>query len=90
MKPPIHRVEETACPFCGKKLDAVSPADREEESAPTSGDPSMCFGCGEWLTIDFSVPGGLRKPTEAEYEEIAGSEVCNALRDAWLSYRHLS
>ena len=43
----IHKTPESACPSCGKLLDATSGADHDEEPEP--GDYSVCIYCAATL-----------------------------------------
>ncbi len=43
------------CPSCGYTLDACSMAPGNDREAPSPGDISLCFGCGEVLYFDLSM-----------------------------------
>lgn len=74
------------CPFCGEAFDRASHVTERGKSqhAPTDGDLTLCIVCGEWAFFAAGVPGGLRKPTDAEYEAIAGNPLVRKIRKAWV------
>lgn len=76
------------CPFCGKVFDRVSKTYDFAEPAPVPGDYSLCFTCGEWCV--FTDDLGLRKPTDAEYQEIVDDPQTAQIRQAWLIVKGMS
>jgi hypothetical protein len=72
----------TRCPFCGSICDGASSLTGGTKP-PDKGSVTLCIDCGEWAVFD-DVPGGLRKPTDAEYDRIAVNEVCRKARFAWV------
>lgn len=76
----------TRCPFCGDTHDVASHiADMGKSAhAPDDGDLTLCIVCGEWAFFDAGAPGGLRKPTDAEYVTIADSPMLRKMRKAWV------
>lgn len=80
----------TQCPFCGAQHDLASTVSVKGGSAPerpSDGDLTLCIVCGEWALFEKKAPGGMRKPTDAEYEKIAASPMVRAARAAWLKVR---
>jgi hypothetical protein len=77
------RHAETHCPFCRAIIDAVSEVNNEPVT-PDDGDISLCWNCGEWMVFTAAAPGGLRRPTHEEYEEITDEPRFGAIRRAWL------
>jgi hypothetical protein len=75
--------EKTVCPFCGRTNDAIGSHDPESRP-PVDGDFAMCLTCGEWAVVDSCVTGGQRKPTTAEYDEVAADKEMRAMRTAWV------
>lgn len=63
----IHRIDQTACPCCGKKLDAVSQF-QTDVPKPKSGDTSICFGCAQVSVFDDQL--ALRRPSAAQLAEM--------------------
>lgn len=55
------------------------------EAAPENLDRSICLRCGEWSIFDDAYKAGLRKPNSDEWMEIAESEACGMMREAWLT-----
>lgn len=54
------------CPSCGSYNDpAISPSGR---LPPQDWQPIMCVGCDTILVIDHTIRGGLRLPTDADWE----------------------
>jgi hypothetical protein len=82
MRLPAHPIP-TRCPFCGRANDAATAA-VAPDTMPKDGDFSLCIGCGEWGTFESGAPGGVRKPTTAEYDEINGDLTMRAARWAWV------
>lgn len=79
---PAHEMN-TTCPFCGCKHELAS--NLTGPVAPEDGDLTMCVRCGEWAFFDSGVLlGGLRKPTDEEYETLNGDERCRKIREAWV------
>lgn len=76
----------TQCPFCGDHHDAASyVAERgKSQHAPDDGDLTLCIACGEWSFFASGAPGGLRKPTEAEYVTIGETALLRKMRKAWV------
>ena len=56
------RQPESACPDCGKLLDAAT--DPETDAVPEPGDVGICFGC-QGVHV-FTNTMGRRRPNEAE------------------------
>ena len=80
-KPKDHIIDPSPCSFCGAKLDrAYSPNGHEIEP----GDFSICIYCRELGVYDNDMK--LRKPTEEEYIEIAGS---SQLREYSKAFRRI-
>lgn len=77
----------TVCPFCEARFDLASMVAEGQTSAktkkPKDGDCSLCIQCGEWAFFDSAAEGGARKPTHAEYEQIAADPFLRALHLAW-------
>jgi len=59
------------CPHCGYLLDAATACDLNDETEPKTGDMSVCIDCGEVCV--FTDHLHLRKPTDSELLEIAGT-----------------
>jgi len=59
------------CPHCGYELDAATACDFEEAGQPGPGDMSICIECGEVCVFVDDI--NLRKPTDSELVEIAGT-----------------
>lgn len=74
----------TKCPFCGKENDLTTATKPERLRPPRDGDFSLCIACGDLGIFDDSHIGGMRKPTEAEYEKLERSENVRQVRKAWL------
>lgn len=74
----------TVCPWCGKRNNRVTAV--EHKAKPKSGDLTICIDCGEWAVFGF-VPGGLRKPTDAEFVEIGTDDTCQKVRRAWVAMK---
>ncbi|MCA1404639.1 hypothetical protein I6F26_10445 [Ensifer sp. IC3342] len=80
----MHTTALTAgaiCPFCGQRYDAASALDGD--AIPGNGDLTLCMNCGEWAMFDSGVPGGLRKPTDSEYEVIVANPITGKARKIW-------
>lgn len=56
------------CPICNAHHEAA--ANTESQAMPTDGDVSICIVCHGISVYDFSRPGKLRFPTDAELEVI--------------------
>jgi hypothetical protein len=67
------------CRFCGYGTDAASTLDGAK---PGPGDVCLCINCGEWNILDRKLR--FRKPTDAEYEDIATDPRCQKLRTGWV------
>jgi hypothetical protein len=76
---PKH-VFHSRCPWCRAVNTRASNAVPGEAVAPTDGDASLCFYCGEWAIFDGD---RQRKPTAAEFIEIGEDPDCQKLRAAW-------
>jgi hypothetical protein len=74
--------KETVCRFCGAANDAAANPFGAER--PGDGDFTMCLYCGEWSVFDGAAAGGTRKPTSAEYDEIAADPTARRMRAAWV------
>ncbi|NEI52699.1 hypothetical protein GR217_34335 [Rhizobium leguminosarum] len=74
--------QATECPFCGANHDLATGVSGGD--APNDGDISLCVSCGEFAFFEAATPGGLRKPTDAEFTMIAESEILRASRAAWV------
>ncbi|MEJ6847493.1 hypothetical protein V3589_14895 [Sinorhizobium fredii] len=72
---------ETICPFCAQRYDAASAIAGNAD--PVNGDVTLCMNCGEWSMFDASVPGGLRKPSDSEYEVIVANPITGKARKVW-------
>lgn len=73
--------QATECPFCGANHDLATGVSGGD--APNDGDISLCVSCGEFAFFEVATPGGLRKPTDAEYELIAGEPLLRKTREVW-------
>jgi len=71
----------TKCPFCGANHDRATGV--SDANAPNDGDITLCVNCGEWAFFEGATAGGLRKPTDAEYELIAGEPLLRKTREVW-------
>jgi hypothetical protein len=69
------------CPWCRFQIDAASGV--RHERPPERGDITMCIECGEWSVFDGRKLK-LRKPTDAEYDDIAAKPDARDARSAWL------
>lgn len=79
----LEEVEwNSVCPFCRATHELASCVGTR--ALPKDGDLSLCFNCGEWGVFADKEPGKLRKPTDAEYEQIAASPTAKAARIAWV------
>jgi hypothetical protein len=74
-------VKNTVCWNCGYIHDRVSHMFGDKR--PKDGDITLCIGCGEWSLFEAAAAGGLRKPTDTEFQEIANNLDCTRLREAW-------
>ena len=74
-----HRLPLDECPYCGKKLDAVTGvgAPDQVDEAPDPGSLSVCIECAHILVFDDNLR--LRKPFNGELVQI-GKEDPEALR----------
>lgn len=58
------------CPCCGAICDGFTPIE-DEPHVPTPGDVSICAYCAELNVYEVAAGGlGLRRPTNAEREEL--------------------
>jgi hypothetical protein len=73
---------QSQCPFCAARHDLATGI--SGNSAPHDGDLTLCIVCGEWAMFESAAPGGMRKPTDAEYEKINDMPITRAARRAWL------
>lgn len=81
-------VRDSVCPFCGSlHTRASATANPAEARAPVDGDVTLCFACGELAVFDAAVSGGLRKPTTAEYDQIAADSILRHMHHAWTRAR---
>lgn len=70
------------CPICKKANQMATLMDRTVGTLqPTDGDINMCIGCGDWSIVEGD---HLRRPTNAELEEIRTSDTCQTLVKGWL------
>jgi hypothetical protein len=75
-----YRVTHT-CPHCGvQHTGAGGPSGPVR--GPEPGDFALCVDCGEWNVLGDD--NQLRKPTEAELEEIGFDDDCRRARAAWV------
>ena len=65
-----YRHATSACPQCGKVLDAATPTRLEDKRAPEPGDISVCLHCHGLLVYGDDM--SLREPTDDEIVELAG------------------
>jgi hypothetical protein len=72
----------TVCQFCGAEHEVA--ACFGAGNTPNDGDLSLCMICGEWNMFCMDAPGRMRKPTDAEYDAIAGSQRASAARQVWI------
>lgn len=68
------------CPFCGAQHDRVR--ETKDGTSPQPSDATLCFSCGEWCVFTNSL--SLRKPNDAEYQEIVDEPTFAQVRQAWL------
>lgn len=73
----------SVCPFCQYGFDLASSV-KGGQKAPSDGDLTICIRCGEFAVFDKKEPGGLRKPTDAEYVTIGHDTFCQRMRAAWV------
>jgi hypothetical protein len=72
----------TTCPWCRETFDMASNGEIDMRKSPTPSDATLCIKCGEWSVFTRRLK--LRKPTDAEFAEIAASKQHRDLRLAWL------
>ena len=64
--PPTMPATLLTCPYCEVLIDGrLNPAGRPE---PMDWDPCLCPGCMQVSTYDHQVPGGLRLPTQQDWD----------------------
>jgi hypothetical protein len=78
------RIPDCDCPWCSEEITAATDP-KNSSNSPASGDATLCMYCGEWCVFDTDLM--LRKPTDAEFEELAADETCRRLRTAWVELR---
>lgn len=61
------KMGKDSCPYCGKTLDAATPA-FDDSAKPKPGDISICIGCGGSLV--FANDMSLREMTQRERERL--------------------
>lgn len=69
------RLSESACPTCGKTLDAAT---HMTDVSPSPGDCTICLGCQDILI--FTEELGLRRPTDQELETLPLLEISQVQR----------
>jgi hypothetical protein len=69
------RLSESACPTCGKTLDAATAM---IDATPSPGDCTICLGCQDIFI--FTEELGLRRPTEQEIETLPLLDISQAQR----------
>lgn len=77
----------TKCPFCGTVHDLASGIGEPGERRPTmpaDGDLTLCISCGEWAFFSSIANGGLRMPTDTEYESLVAMRIVREARTAWV------
>lgn len=76
----------TTCCFCGTQHDLASAAGEIDtlDRQFSEDDLSFCAECGEWSMFRG---GRLTPPTDADYEDIANSDICRAMRYSWEKFQ---
>lgn len=64
------------CLNCGKLIDGATSVDGDY--LPDAGDATICIYCGHLMVFDLTV----RKPNDAELEELAGDKRILAIQKA--------
>ncbi len=77
---------KTPCPFCGYEFDA-STCINNPKARPSSGDPTVCIGCGNVLVFDEDYRP--RKATEVETIELQRDVVWPMIQRASQAIREL-
>lgn len=67
------------CPFCSEGFGPATCINLPDKK-PDKGDMALCIVCGEWAVVDGP---RMRKPTDAEYIEIAADQNMGKAREAW-------
>ena len=76
-----NRFAACSCLACGKVLDAANVVSTDgQDYAPSSGDITICLGCGHVMAFDDDLK--LREMTDAEAREIAGDRRMLAVQKA--------
>ena len=76
-----HRVAESKCTNCGKRMTAASTPDDRPTRAPSPGDVAVCLYCHHLMIYDADM--SLRDPTSDELAEVAGDpEILEAMEFA--------
>ena len=70
------QLPELHCLNCGKLIDGATSVDGNHSPAP--GDVTICIYCGHLMVFDLTV----RKPNDAELEELAGDKYILAIQKA--------
>jgi hypothetical protein len=74
------------CPFCENVMDATTCVSVEGTKRPVDDDVTMCITCGE-IAMFATKPLRLRKPTDAEYVELAADEQVQKMRTVWVEHK---
>lgn len=69
------RLSESACPTCGKTLNAAT---HMTDARPSPGDCTVCLGCQDILI--FTEELDLRQPTDQELEKLPLLEISRIQR----------
>lgn len=73
-----HKIKESRCLSCGKKLDGCTSV--ACDAMPSPGDVTICITCGHIMAFGDDLT--LRELTDAEMYEIAGDERILAVQAA--------
>lgn len=75
------------CPHCGKMCEATTGVSVAHDTAPETGDVSVCYGCGKPGIFEVgALAVAVRPPTVAELREIQADIYVTATQAAWADH----